>query len=159
LNLKLSKIAEHKIDIILKLEKFEGKGGWTYALIPNIEVSKKNPFGWAKVEGFIDDYELKDTKLMPWRGNLFLPIKAEIRKKIKKEVGDEVHLRISFQNDKNLLPNDVLECLEFENLTGKWKKLSKETQNQRIEKITNCQSSAEQDKEINALIDFLTNFK
>jgi hypothetical protein len=67
------------------LQKFPGKGGWTYAAIPEILQNKKNPFGWVKVKGSVDGYELKQYKLMPMgEGRLFLPVKAAIRKKIKK---------------------------------------------------------------------------
>ena len=41
------------------LEKFHGKGGWTYARIPEIKKDKKSPFGWRKVKGSIDGYEIK----------------------------------------------------------------------------------------------------
>ena len=66
------------------LKKHPGKGGWTYAEIPEILQNKKNPFGWVKVRGNIDGFELKQYKLMPMGNNqLFLPVKAEIRKKVQ----------------------------------------------------------------------------
>ena len=59
------------------LEKYPGKGGWTYAAIPEILQDKKSPFGWVKVRGWIDDFEIKNYKLMPMgNGKLFLPVKA-----------------------------------------------------------------------------------
>lgn len=65
-----------------KLEKYPGKGGWTYTVIPEIPADKKQRFGWVKVKGFIDDYQIKSYKLMPLGdGRLFLPVRAEIRKK------------------------------------------------------------------------------
>lgn len=68
------------------LQKFPGKGGWTYAAIPEILQNKNNPFGWVKIKGSIDGFKLKQYKLMPMgNGKLFLPVKSEIRKKsIKK---------------------------------------------------------------------------
>lgn len=36
------------------LEKYPGKGGWTYAVIPEVLQNKKAPFGWVKVKGTID---------------------------------------------------------------------------------------------------------
>ena len=61
------------------LQKFPGKGGWTYAEIPEILQNKNNPFGWVKVKGTIDSHTLKQYKLMPMgNGKLFLPVKAEI---------------------------------------------------------------------------------
>ena len=38
------------------LEKFPGKGGWTYAAIPEIQPDKKSWFNWVKVKGYIDDF-------------------------------------------------------------------------------------------------------
>lgn len=64
------------------LEKFTGKGGQNYALIPEILQDKKTPFGWVKDRGSIDGYEIKKYHLMPMdNGLLFLPVKAAIRYK------------------------------------------------------------------------------
>lgn len=71
------------------LEKFPGKGGWTYAAIPEIAPDKHAHFGWVRVKGTIDGYKIKGFHLMPMgNGKLFLPVKSEIRKKIKKQAGD-----------------------------------------------------------------------
>ena len=51
---------------------------------PEIPPGQNTPFGWVKVYGTIDDYEIKNYNLQPMgNGRLFLPIKAEIRKRIK----------------------------------------------------------------------------
>ncbi len=66
---------EPLIDANYLLEKIPGKGGWTYAAIPEIIQDKNTPFGWVTVRGFIDNYELKHYKLMPMgNGHLFLPL-------------------------------------------------------------------------------------
>ncbi|WP_140486092.1 YdeI/OmpD-associated family protein [Flavobacterium sp. GSA192] len=99
------------------LEKFPGKGGWTYAAIPEILQDKKTPFGWVKVRGSIDDYELKNYKLMPMgNGKLFLPLKAAIRKKIGKQAGD--YVKVILYKDENPLeiPNELELCLKDEPL-------------------------------------------
>lgn len=75
------------------LEKYPGKGGWTYALIPEIQQDKNSYFGWVKVRGTIDGYEIRKCNLMPnGKGNLFLSVRAEIRKAIKKQAGDTIHV-------------------------------------------------------------------
>ena len=65
-------------------------------LTPKFQRSGKTritPFGWVKVRGFIDEFELKQYKLMPMgAGKLFLPVNAAIRKKIKKQAGDTVKI-------------------------------------------------------------------
>jgi hypothetical protein len=79
------------VDKKYRLEKFAGKGGWTYAKIPELLPDKNNPFGWVRVRGSIDAVELTGYHLMPMgNGHLFLPVKAAIRKQIKKQEGDWV---------------------------------------------------------------------
>ena len=39
------------------LERFDGKGGWTFARIPEIPQDKHAHFGWVKVRGTIDGKE------------------------------------------------------------------------------------------------------
>ena len=97
------------------LKKFPGKGGWTYAEIPEILQNKENPFGWVKVRGSIDSYDLKHYKLMPMgEGRLFLPVKAAIRKVIGKQAGDEVHV-ILYKDELPIeTPQEIRECLSNE---------------------------------------------
>lgn len=97
------------------LQKFPGKGGWTYAAIPEILQNKDNPFGWVKVKGSIDDYELKQYKLMPMgNGQLFLPVKAAIRKKIGKGAGDYVRVVLYSDDSKLEIPEEITACFENE---------------------------------------------
>lgn len=97
------------------LEKFPGKGGWTYAVIPEVLQDKHAHFGWVKVRGFIDDFELKNYRLMPMgNGMLFLPVRAEIRKKIGKKEGDWVHVKLFADNDALEIPKELMLCLEDE---------------------------------------------
>lgn len=95
------------------LEKYPGKGGWTYAAIPEIIQDKHAPFGWVKVKGTIDNYEIKNYKLMPMgNGKLFLPVKSEIRKKIGKKEGDWVNVVLYADNSPIAIPEDFLDCLK-----------------------------------------------
>src|SRR5665647_646920 len=83
------------VDQKYQLQKMSGKGGWTYATIPEISKDKHAYFGWVKVKGTIDDYEINNYHLMPMgNGTLFIPVKAEIRKKIGKNEGDWVHIKL-----------------------------------------------------------------
>ncbi len=94
------------------LEKFPGKGGWTYAQIPEILPDKHSPFGWVRVRGTIDDFEIKNYKLMPMgNGKLFLPLKAEIRKRIKKQAGDFVRVILFADNLPTEIPEELRLCL------------------------------------------------
>lgn len=94
------------------LEKFPGKGGWIYAAIPEVLQDKHAPFGWVKVKGSIDGIELKSYKLMPMgNGQLFLPVKAEIRKKIAKKEGDWINVILYADNAPTEIPLEFLDCL------------------------------------------------
>ena len=97
------------------LKKFSGKGGWTYAEIPEILQDKSKPFGWVQVKGTIDGFELKQYKLMPnGNGQLFLPVKAAIRKKIKKEAGDRVKVVLYPDHSEFEIPLYILDCFSNE---------------------------------------------
>jgi len=94
------------------LKKYPGKGGWTYAAIPEIIQDKKAPFGWVKVKGTIDNYEIKNYHLMPMdNGLFFLPVKASIRKIIGKKEGDFVQVVLYADQDPIEIPQELLQCL------------------------------------------------
>ncbi|HEY6503032.1 MAG TPA: YdeI/OmpD-associated family protein [Chitinophagaceae bacterium] len=98
-----------------KLEKFHGKGGWTFARIPEIAKDKHSPFGWVKVKGFIDEVEIRNYHLMPMgNGKLFLPVKAAIRKKINKKEGDWIKVVLFPDNNPITVPAELQECLQDE---------------------------------------------
>jgi tRNA isopentenyl-2-thiomethyl-A-37 hydroxylase MiaE len=94
------------------LKKYPGKGGWTYTEIPEIPQDRHRYFGWVQVRGTIDSFEIKQYKLMPMgNGNLFLPVKKEIRKKIGKEAGDTIHVILYADNSPLEIPDELLVCL------------------------------------------------
>lgn len=96
------------------LQKFEGKGGWTYVEIPEIPMPKTS-FGMLKVKGKIDNYEISNIRLMPLgNGNLLLAVKAEIRKGIKKQAGDTVHIVLYEDNLPTQIPEELVLCMKFE---------------------------------------------
>lgn len=93
------------------LEKYPGKGGWTYAAIPEVLPNPNNPFGWVKVKGTIDGVSIQ-CKLMPTgTGKLFLPVKAAIRKKINKQHGDMVHITLYPDSKPLAIPEEFQTCL------------------------------------------------
>lgn len=95
------------------LQKYPGKGGWTFAAIPEITQDKHAWFGWVKVRGSIDSYEISNYHLMPMgNGMLFLPVKAEIRKKIGKNEGDWVHVTLYSQDLPTVVADDFMVCLQ-----------------------------------------------
>jgi hypothetical protein len=103
------------IDQKFKLQRMEGKGGWTFIVVPNLPNAKRSAGGLVRVKGFIDAYELKQYNLMPMSdGNLFLPVKSEIRKKINKHEGDTVKIILYEDRSPLEIPAELLMCLEDE---------------------------------------------
>lgn len=97
------------------MERFPGKGGWTYASLPGIVPDGNNPFGWVKVRGFIDNYELSHYKLMPMGdGSLFLPVRKEIRKSIGKEAGDHAEIILYKEDSSYVIPEEIRSCIILE---------------------------------------------
>lgn len=103
------------VDKAYLLQKFSGKGGWTYAAIPEVVQNKKATFGWVKVKGSIDGYALMQYKLMPMgNGQLFLPVKAAIREKIGKQAGDYVHIILYADTSLFEIPEEIILCFDNE---------------------------------------------
>jgi hypothetical protein len=94
-----------------QLERFSGKGGWTYISLPEIPKDKEAAFGIVKVKGTIDNYELSDVTLMSFSGILIMAVKAEIRKAIGKEEGDHVHVTLYKDDGGFKIPDDFKEIL------------------------------------------------
>ncbi len=112
------------------LEKYPGKGGWTYVRIPKLAIKKKAPFNMVKVRGSIDGFEINKYHLMPMGdGRLFLPVRAEIRKKIGKQEGDRVEVILYPDTEPLEVPEEMLICLRDEPLAYRFfQKLSESEQ-------------------------------
>ncbi len=96
------------------LEKFDGKGGWTFIRIPHLD-KPKTPFGYLRIVGFIDNYEVKRLSLMPMGNGLYmLPVKAEIRKLIRKKAGDQASIELYVDRSEFETPEEFLLCLQDE---------------------------------------------
>jgi Domain of unknown function (DUF1905)/Bacteriocin-protection, YdeI or OmpD-Associated len=137
------------------LQKFPGKGGWTYAVIPEILQDKNTPFGWVKVKGCIDNYEVKNYRLMPM-GNeqLFFPVKAEIRKQIKKQAGDYVTIVLYKDYSVFEIPQEIIDCLKCdEKAPEKFLNLSERYQKEFIKWIYAAKKESTKAQRINTMID------
>jgi Domain of unknown function (DUF1905) len=71
-----------------KLQKSH-EGGWTYVVWPS-SVKVFGTRGLVKVKGTIDGYPFKSSFMAMGDGRHMLPVKAEIRQAIRKEVGEIV---------------------------------------------------------------------
>jgi len=137
------------------LQKFPGKGGWTFAEIPEVLQNKNHPFGWVKVKGKIDDFEFSNFNLAPMKkGKLFMPIKAEIRKRIGKQAGD--YVKIVLYEDKTVfeIPQEIVDCLKCdEQAYKKFMKLKERHQKEFINWIYAAKKEETKARRINATMD------
>ncbi|SKC23603.1 DUF1905 domain-containing protein [Alkalitalea saponilacus] len=97
------------------LQKFSGKGGWTYLEVPEVEPDKHAWFGEVEISGRIDDFRFENRKLLPMgNGRLFLPVNAKIRKEIQKEAGETVSLELEIHSNDVVTPDEILNCFQYE---------------------------------------------
>ena len=97
-----------------QLKKYAGKGAWTFIMMPTDLSLPKKKNSTVRVRGFIDDYELIDFNMWAMKEGNFIAVKAEIRKKIKKEEGDSVKVLLYLDEAQQVIPEDFLVCLREE---------------------------------------------
>ena len=76
-----------------KLQKSPAKGGWTYVIMAG-SAKFFGTKGLVKVRGTIDGYPFRSSFMAMGNGTHKLPVKADIREKIGKEVGDRVTITL-----------------------------------------------------------------
>ncbi|MEQ8927071.1 MAG: DUF1905 domain-containing protein [Fulvivirga sp.] len=77
-----------------KLQKSPAKGGHTYVIWPE-SASFFGTKGLVKVKGTMDNCPFQTTFMALGDGNHKLPVKAEIRKAIGKEAGNEITIHLT----------------------------------------------------------------
>tara|TARA_R110000868_G_scaffold313106_1_gene574149 strand:+ start:94 stop:561 length:468 start_codon:yes stop_codon:yes gene_type:complete len=151
------------MEYLVKDEKLElkyepGKGAWTYHIqIPNTKhlVGK---WGSMKVSGTIDNYKIERINLAKLGDqDKLISINANIRKAINKSGGDTVTVSLYLLTLKEQITDkEVLETFKDSGVLKAFKKLTKDGQNEIIEKITSLKSEDKQVKMILKYIDQLS---
>jgi hypothetical protein len=102
------------------IKKFGDKGektGWTYieitaAIAEKLKPNNKKSF---RVKGSLDDYLFEGLALIPMgEGNFILALKADIRKKIRKNKGAALKVTLEVDNAPVKLNAELMECLADE---------------------------------------------
>ncbi len=139
------------VNQVYLLEKFPGKGGWTFARLPEILPDKNAPFGWVSVFGTIDNIAIKGYHLMPMgNGQLFLPIKAAIRKQLGKSSGDKVHVILYRDNLPTEIPEELMQC--FQDEPGSYEAFKNLTESEKKANIENIYTAKSQITKANRIL-------
>jgi hypothetical protein len=104
--------------IILQFAEQGEKTGWSYIEIPadlaqQMKPGNKKSF---RVRGMLDGLAVKGMALMPMGdGNFIMALKADVRKKLHKNAGAMLQIRLEEDVDFTVeMPDDLRECFEFE---------------------------------------------
>ena len=121
----------------LILQHIPGKGSWTYHIIVPNTKDIKGKWGYMKVSGKIDGYEIKNKNLAPVKtGDKILSVNNTIRKAINKTGGDEVNVTLYLEVDNKLIKkSEVIECFEVAGVLENFKSLSIAEQDNMISNI------------------------
>lgn len=139
------------------LERFAGKGGWTFVRVPVTRLPGGKAFGMVKLSGSIDDFEFVGKHLMPMKkGVLFLPVSKPIRVQIGKEEGDVVLLKLYREDIPSTTPQELIDCLEDDPGTlSLFNQLKESAQKQWVEFIYSAESDEVKASRIVKLLDEL----
>lgn len=148
------------IELIATLLQFGEKGektGWTYLEIPATVANKIKPNNKLsfRVRGFLDGLAIIGLALVPMgEGNFILPVKAALRKAIRKEKGAMVKVQLELDTDFKIeMPADLAECFTDEpEALQNFNRLPKSHQHYYFKWINEAKTEATRTKRIGATL-------
>lgn len=108
------------IEFLASIQKFDQQGektGWTYIVIPRKIAVQLHPEGKQsfRVKGLLDEMPIQSLALLPMGGgDYILPLKAAMRKMLRKQKGDKLRVKIEADLRELKMNEDLLVCLEDE---------------------------------------------
>lgn len=108
------------IQFTASIKKFGDKGektGWTYIEIPAAiaEKLKSNNKKTFRVKGSLDAYTFEGVALLPMGdGDFIMALKSDVRKKIRKQKGAKLEVKLEADNSGVKFNAELLECLADE---------------------------------------------
>ncbi|MBK8701061.1 MAG: DUF1905 domain-containing protein [Saprospiraceae bacterium] len=143
---------------IVVMEKYPGKGGWTYAALGGLSSNVNRKFGMIRVKGSIDDYQISQYNLMPMgNGCMFLPVKSAIRKKLGKEAGDSVFVKLFEDSSSVVISDEIMACLDDEpGVRDKFLRLPESTKKIHIDHIMEVKHPDKRSERILKMMEILS---
>jgi hypothetical protein len=146
------------------IKKFDRQGektGWTYIEIPAAiaqQLYPNNKKGF-RVKGSLDDFQFSMIALLPMGGGDFImALNGAMRKKIKKQKGASIHVKMQVDLNEIKPPEDLMECLKDEPEAFEYfKSLSKGHQNYFTNWINSAKTDPTKAKRIAATLNALNN--
>jgi hypothetical protein len=102
------------------IKKFDSQGektGWTYIEIPAAIAQKLNSSNKKgfRVKGKLDDYEFSMIALLPMGdGDFIMALNAAMRKRIRKQKGAIIKVKMEVDTNEIKPPEELIECLQDE---------------------------------------------
>lgn len=140
----------------LELKYEHGKGAWTYHIqIPNTK-HIIGRWGFLKVSGFIDAYEIEAKNLFTITGqDKLLSINAAIRKAINKSGGDMVKVTLYLlTSEEQMTEKQILETFRESGVLVGFQKLPESERNEILDKII---SQNTEEKQIKTILKYIEN--